>query len=129
MKYSWIIRIVGVLILLAGIAVTGYLAYTAGLAQGQTAAPVVIEGGELEAWHIPGKWHPARGLAFLPVLLCLAPIFLCLFIFLPLRMIFGRHPMHMHMHGKWHDCTCGDDVPSPVREWHRRMHEDTKPGE
>jgi hypothetical protein len=67
------------------------------------------------------EWHPLAGLFFLPFLFCLVPLFLGLFIFLPLRMIFGPHRMHMHLHGRW----TGEEgsVPPPVEEWHRRMHE------
>jgi hypothetical protein len=129
MKYSWIIRIVGVLVLLVGIAAVGYFAYTAGLAQGQTAAPVTTGADAIGAGHAPWGYHPVRSLAFFPGLLCLAPFFLCLFIFLPLRMVFGSHRMRMHMHGKWHEGGCGDGIPSPVEEWHRRMHETKKQGE
>ena len=65
-----------------------------------------------------------HGLAFLPFLLCLAPFFLGLFIFLPIRMIFGPHRMYMHR--RWHGWACGEEVPPPVAEWHRRMHEEKK---
>jgi hypothetical protein len=121
MKNYWILRVIGALVLLIGIAAVGYIAYNAGLAQGQTAVPAaqfvapMYRGGE-------GHGFGLSGLFFLPFLLCLVPLFLCLFIFLPLRMIFGPHRMHMmHMHGRWH----GEegDVPPPVEEWHRRMHE------
>jgi hypothetical protein len=127
MKYSWIFRIVGAIILVIGIAAVGYFAYTAGVAQGQTAAPVVSEAGQTALWHAGRGMHPFAGFAFFPVLLCLAPFFLCLFIFMPLRMIFGPHRMHMHMHGRWH----GEEgeVPPPVEEWHRRMHETKKQGD
>jgi hypothetical protein len=120
---SWIIRIVGVVALLIGIAAVGYVAYTAGLAQNQTAVPVVVETGDAVVGHAPWMFHPFRGLAFLPGLLCLAPLFLCCFIFLPLRMIFGPHRPPMHWHSKWH--AWGEDmpVPPPVAEWHKRMHE------
>lgn len=124
MKYSWIIRIVGAIILVIGIAAVGYFAYTAGLAQGQTAAPIATTMEETAAWHTPFGWHPLRGLVFLPALFCLAPFFLCLFIFLPLRMIFGPHRMHMRMHGRWNGEEC--DVPPPFEEWHRRAHETKK---
>jgi hypothetical protein len=121
MKNYWILRVLGVIVLLIGIAAVGYVAYNAGLSQGQTAVPAaqvvapMFRGGE-------GHGFGFSGLIFLPFLLCLVPFFLCLFIFLPLRMIFGPHRMGMmHMHGRWH----GEEgsVPPPVEEWHRRMHE------
>ena len=131
MTNSWLVRIVGVVILVIGIAAIGYAAYTTGVSQGQAAAPVAIEVEGTGAWQAPWGMHPFRGMAFFPGLFCLAPFFLCLFIFLPLRMIFGSpRPMfgppwlHMRMHGRWHDC--GDEVPSPFEEWHRHMHEDKK---
>lgn len=120
MKNYWIFRVLGALVLLVGIAAVGFIAYNAGLAQGQTVVPAaqvvapMFRGGS--------EWHGMSGLMFLPFLLCLVPFFLGFFILLPLRMIFGPHRMHMmHMHGRWH----GEegDVPSPVEEWHRRMHE------
>lgn len=127
MKYSWVVRILGVIILVIGIAAVGYFAYTAGLDQAQTAAPVISAVEESAPLHTSWGLHPFRGLAFFPLLLCLAPFFLCLFIFLPLRMIFGPHRMHMHMHGRWHDEEC--EVPPPFEEWHRHMHETKKQGD
>ena len=124
MKYLWILRIVGVIILLIGIAAVGYFAYTAGVAQGQTTAPVVFENGHAEVAGAGWGFHPIRALAFLPVLLCLGPLFLIFFICMPMRMLFGPHRMHMHMHGRWHDREDGIGVPPPVAEWHRRMHEE-----
>jgi hypothetical protein len=118
MKNYWFLRVLGAIVLLVGIVAVGYVAYNAGLAQGQTAVPAVQS---VAPWHGGMEWHPFAGLIFLPFLLCLVPLFLCLFIFLPLRMIFGPHRMRMHMHGRWH----GEEgeIPSPVEEWHRRMHE------
>ncbi len=124
MKHLWIVRIIGVIVILIGIAAVGYFAYTAGIAQGQAAVPAAPASGEVEAWH--GGWgfhHP--GLFFSPGLLCLVPLFLIFFICLPLRMVFGGPRMHMHMHGRWH----GEEgeVPPPFAEWHRRAHEGKKP--
>jgi hypothetical protein len=118
MKNFWILRVIGVIVLLIGIAAIGYIAYNAGLSQGQTAVPAAQY---VMPWHGRAEWFPLGGLLLLPFLFCLVPFFLCLFIFLPLRMIFGPHRMHMRMHGGWH----GEegDVPSPIEEWHRRMHE------
>jgi hypothetical protein len=134
MKYSWIFRIVGVCILVIGIAAVGYFAYTAGFAQAQTAAPVTAESENLASWHTGGGFHLLRGLALFPFLICLAPFFLCLFIFLPLRMIFGMPRMmygppwmHMRMHGRCHDRE--GEVPSPFEEWHRHMHQEKKKDE
>lgn len=129
MKYSWIIRTVGVVILLAGIAAVGYLAYSAGLAQGQTTAPAAAEAATGAAGQSPWGWHPFHGWPFFPGLLCLAPFFLYLFVFLPLRLVFGPRRMHMPMHGRWHHCWFDDEDPSPVAEWHRRMHEADKGAE
>jgi len=121
MKYSWIIRLVGAVFLLAGIAAVGYLAYTAGLAHGQT---VTVDADAVAAGQVPWGWRPVHGSAFFPALLCLAPFFLCMFIFLPLRMVFGPHHPRMHRHGMWHGYCREEKVPSPVAEWHRRLHED-----
>jgi hypothetical protein len=126
MKYLWILRVVGVIILLTGIAAVGYFAFTAGVAQGQTAVPAVVETGDTVFGHAGWGFHPMRGLAFFPALICLAPLFLVFFIFMPLRMLFGPHRMQMHMHGRWRNGGCGEDVPPPVEEWHRRMHETKK---
>jgi hypothetical protein len=126
MRYLWILRIVGVIILLTGIAAVGYFAYTAGVTQGQTAVPALSETGDAVLGHAGWGFRPARGLALLPGLLCLAPLFLAFFIFMPLRMIFGPHRMQMRMHGRWHGCSDSGAVPPPVEEWHRRMHETKK---
>jgi hypothetical protein len=118
MQNHWVLRVIGALLLLVGIVAVGVIAYNAGVAQSQTAAPMAQSYAPVhEGW----GWHPLAGLVFLPFLFCLVPLFLCLFIFMPLRMIFGPHRMHMHMHGRWH----GEEgsVPPPVEEWHRRMHE------
>jgi hypothetical protein len=131
MSYTWIFRIVGAVILVIGIAAVGYFAYTAGAAQGQTAAPVSAGTEKAEIARVPWGLHPFRGLFFLPGLLCLAPFFLCLFVFLPLRMIFGPRPIPpyahwMHWRERWHECSEHMPVPPPVEEWHRRMHETKK---
>jgi hypothetical protein len=124
MKYSWIVRLVGVLVLVIGIAAVAYFAYTAGAASAAGTAGETVAVG-----HTPwGGWHPLQAMAFFPFALCLIPFFLCLFILLPLRMIFGPHRHPMHMQGKWHAFRCGEEVPHPVEEWHRRMHE-TKPAD
>jgi hypothetical protein len=122
MKYSWVFRIVGAVLLVIGIAAVAYFAYTAGVTQGQAAAPAAVTVNEAAVRSGFWGWHPFAGLAFLPLLLCLGPFFLCLFILMPLRMIFGPH--RMHMHGRWRD---GEHfVPPPFEEWHRRMHETKK---
>jgi hypothetical protein len=117
-----------VVVLLAGIAAVGYFAYTAGMTQGQAVAPDAPQVEAAAGWHAGWGFHPFHGLAFLPLLICLVPFFLCLFVFMPLRMIFGPNRMRMHMHGRWHEGCCGDEVPSPIEEWHRRMHEEKKTG-
>jgi uncharacterized membrane protein len=118
MKNYWILRVLGALVLLVGIVAVGYVAYNAGLAQSQSVVPAAQY---VAPWHGGMEGHAWGGLLALPFLLCLVPFFLIFFIFMPLRMIFGSHRMHMHMHGRWH----GEEgeVPSPVEEWHRRMHE------
>jgi hypothetical protein len=138
MKYSWIFRIMGVVLLVIGIAAVAYAAYNAGAAQGQTA----VTAGENAVQPVFRGWHSLAGLAFLPLLLCLGPLFLCLFVFLPLRMIFGPRPIHPHRYWRWREgegymppffgfwharCRDGEDaVPPPFEEWHRRMHETEK---
>jgi hypothetical protein len=118
MRNLWILRVLGVIVLLIGIVAVGVVAYNAGVSQAQTAVPAAQM---IAPWRGGMEWHPLAGLFFLPFLFCLVPLFLGLFIFLPLRMIFGPHRMHMHMHGHWN----GEEgsVPPPVEEWHRRMHE------
>lgn len=119
MRNYWVFRVIGVIVLLIGIVAVGFIAYNAGVAQSQTVAPVVQS---IAPWRGGMELHPLAGLIFLPFLFCLVPLFLGMFIFLPLRMIFGPHREHMmHMHGRWH----GEEgsVPPPFEEWHRRMHE------
>jgi hypothetical protein len=62
---------------------------------------------------------------FFPFLLCAAPFLFGFFILLPMRILFGHHPMMM---GHFRRCHEEGFVPPPVEEWHRRMHE-TKPKE
>jgi len=116
MRNYWVFRVIGVIVLLIGIVAVGFIAYNAGVAQSQTVSPVVQS---IAPWRGGMEWHPLAGLIFLPFLFCLVPLFLGMFIFLPLRMIFGPH--RMHMHGRW----SGEEgnVPPPFEEWHRRMHE------
>jgi hypothetical protein len=119
MQNNWILRVIGGIVLLVGIVAVGYVAYNAGLAQSQ---PAVSAAQYVAPWHGGMEWHRLGGFMAVPFLLCLVPFFLGFFILLPLRLIFGPHRMHMmHMHGRWH----GEegDVPPPVEEWHRRMHE------
>jgi hypothetical protein len=118
MKCLWIVRLVGVTVLLVGIAAVGYFAYTAGVAQGQGAVSAAPSGGEIAARHGGWGFLPRGGWFFFPGLLCLVPLFLIFFLCLPLRMVFGPH--RMDMHGRWHG---QDEVPPPFEEWHRRMHE------
>jgi hypothetical protein len=118
--HFWGLRLFGALLLIAGIVAIGVLAYNAGITQGQTAAPVQVEtvphGGAI--WGSPFHWLFAA-----PFLLCLVPLFLCMFVFMPLRLAFGpRRHMHMRHHWHWDD----GEVPPPIAEMHRRMHE-TKP--
>ncbi|MBN1440489.1 MAG: hypothetical protein JW929_13855 [Anaerolineales bacterium] len=125
MKYAWVFRIAGVVLLLVGIAGVAYAAYTAGANQAQLSSPIAVSAEEAEAVRII---RPTRGFLFLPGLLCLAPFFLCLFVFLPLRMLFGPHPMRSYAHGRFHPLWNDMSVPPPVEEWHRRMHEEKKAG-
>jgi len=138
MRNLWILRVLGVIVLLIGIVAIGVVAYNAGVAQAQTVAPAAQV---IAPWHGGMEMRPLAGLFFLPFLFCLVPLFLVLFIFLPLRMIFGPHRMHMHMHGRWHGEEAGEGeipphmhgrwekweggVPPFVEDWHRRMHEKT----
>ena len=116
-----LMRAIGAIVLLIGIAAVGFIAYNAGVAQGQTVAPAVQS---LAPWRGGMVGHPLAGLIFLPFLFCLVPLFLGFFIFLPMRMMFGAH--RMHMHGRWHGGEEGEgSVPPPIEEWHRRMHEKT----
>lgn len=118
MQNYWIFRVLGAILLVIGIIAVAIFAFNIGLTQGQTAVPAAT-GAELA--HGTGWWHPAQLLLFSPLLLCLIPMFLCMFVFMPFRLMFGPRRPHMHMHGRWH-CEEGD-VPSPVQEWHRHMHE------
>jgi hypothetical protein len=121
MHKHWIFRVVGIVLLLIGIAVVAGLAYSAGLAQ--TFIPPAAETAPVVNPHWFAGPH-GHGLFALPFLLCLAPIFLGLFICLPLRLVFGHgpRPMHMHRFGR-----CGEgEVPEPLREMHRRLHETEK---
>jgi hypothetical protein len=125
MRIHWIFRVIGVILLLIGITAIAVLAYNAGLANTQAAAPAVqaSAGQTAEAWHGMAGWHPWHALWILPFLLCLAPLFLCLFVFMPLRMIFGSHRMGMHMHGRCVGRDAEGFIPPPFEEWHRRAHE------
>jgi hypothetical protein len=127
MKNYWLIRLLGVLVLLFGIALIGYAAYAAGVAQGHAAQLAAPAGERIVFLHRGEMWNPLPGLLFLPILLFLAFLFLNLFVFIPLRMIFGAH--RMPRFGRWNGEA--GKVPAPFEEWHKRMHESesTKPGQ
>jgi hypothetical protein len=121
-KY-WIVRVVGVVLLLIGVVAVAGLAYAAG--QSQVSVPAAAEA--VSAVPARGYWGPMHLLGALPFLLCLAPLFLGLFICLPFRMIFGprRHAWHMHGRcGRWGE----GDIPEPVRKFHDRLHENDRSG-
>jgi hypothetical protein len=122
MHNYWIFRVLGAILLVIGIVAIAVLAFNIGLTQGQTAAPAPT-GAALV--HGTAWWSPFHLIFLSPFLLCLIPIFLGMFVCIPLRLLFGPRHHHMHMHGRWH-CEDGE-VPSPVREWHRHMHEKDSP--
>jgi hypothetical protein len=136
MKNYWIFRLIGVVILLIALVAVGIFAYNMGLAQGQSAAVTAPQAGVIEMSRGGFGFHPLQALAALPFLFCGGLFFLILFILIPLRMVFGPHrmgirmhgqcegeegPGPMHFHGHWKKWE--GDVPPPVEEWHRRMHE------
>jgi hypothetical protein len=122
MKHFWIWRILGALILLTLILGVGLLAYNAGLSQGQAA---VAPHNAFVLWRREGGGGLLRGLILFPFLAFAGLFFLSVFVFLPLRMIFG--PYRMHMHGRWQAGEGG--IPAAFEEWHRRAHETKKPEE
>jgi hypothetical protein len=118
MQNQWIFRVLGAILLVIGIVAAAVFAYNLGLNQAQTAVAAPAEGPTV---HGMGWWNPGHLLLFSPFLLCLIPMFLGLFVFFPMRLLFGPRRPHMHMHGRWH---CEEsEVPFPIREWHRHMHE------
>ncbi len=116
-------------VLLAAIAGLGVFAYQAGLAQGVAQnAQLPAPAGGLPAPvypYYPGMWygHPFFGFGFLS---CLGPLFLLFLAFAALRGLLwhghgGWGRMH---HGPWGRRDWQGEVPPPVQEWHRKMHED-----
>jgi hypothetical protein len=120
MKNLWIWRLIGALILLIAFVAVGFLAYHAGLAQGQTA--LAPHNGAPVLWRREAAGGLLSGLILVPFLLLGGLFFLSVFVFLPLRMIFG--PYRMHLRGRWHTGEKG--VPPAFEEWHRRAHEAKK---
>jgi hypothetical protein len=119
MKYTWIFRLIGAVLLVLGLFAVGAVAYNAGLAQGQTQAIAAPHGEVIAAGRFGLGFHPLTALIALPFLCFGGLFFLMLFVWIPLRLVFG--PARMHLHGRWG----GEEgrVPGPVEEWHRRMHE------
>jgi hypothetical protein len=123
MKNSWVWRVVGALILLAVIAAVGIFAYNAGLAQGQASALAPHAGAFGWGARTLGL-GVLPGLILFPILFFAGLFFLWIFVFLPLRLIFG--PYRMRMHGRWHAEEGG--VPPFFEEWHRKAHENKPEG-
>jgi hypothetical protein len=122
MKYSWIVRLIGVLLLVIGLVAVGAVAYNAGMAQGQTQVIAAPHGEVIGAGRFGLGFHPLAALIALPFLCFGGLFFLMLFAWIPLRLVFGTcGPARMHLHGRWGG---GEGrIPGPVEEWHRRMHE------
>ena len=130
------LRIIGFLVLIALIAVGGFMAYRAGVAQGTLQAPAVAtaigkaaENGQIAPMYGYGYgygpgFYPFFGphFGFFPFGIC-GSILLIFLIFGLLRFLFFR-PWRMgwgHHHGPWGRHWEGG-VPPMFNEWHKRAH-------
>lgn len=114
------------LVLIAGAAGLGYMAYNAGLAQGAAQAGEQIAppaGSPVPFGTAPYRYHPF-GFGFLG---CLGPLFFLFLVFFAFRLVFG---FGRRGHGgpwSWHRGPFGSDEMrkrwmDKAEDWHRRQH-------
>jgi hypothetical protein len=132
-----VLRVVGLLLLIALLTGGGFMAYSTGVAQGVEQAPAVAEAISQAAENgqvapvPPMMYGPGYGyqpysfgyrhhFGFVPFGICGSILFLFLF-FGFLRMIFFRGWHGGHMHGPW-GRHWENGVPSRFDEWHKRAH-------
>lgn len=135
-RTGFILRAIGALLLVALVAVGGFMAYRAGVTQGVAQAPVVAtaiaksaESGQVAP--VPpmygyGYAYPGYGFHHFGMFpiggICFGIFFLFLFFGL-LRFLFFRpwHREWRHHHGPW-GRNWENGVPSMFDEWHKRAH-------
>ncbi len=137
-RNGFVFRLIGVLLLIGLMAVGGFMAYKAGIAQGISQAPAVataISQAAENGQTVPPMVGPGYGYGYHPYgfgyphhfgFLPLGGIcFSIFFLFLGfLKMIFFRPWRHGHIHGPWGRHWEGG-VPSMFNEWHKRAHGET----
>lgn len=145
-RNSLIFRVIGVFLLVALVAVGGFFAYRAGVAQGVMRAPAVAtaiaESAESGAMSpMPGYGHghgyeyeyPAYGSRRFGMFpfggICFSVFFIFLFFGLLRLVFFGacRFGWKRH-HGPWRE-NWDDGVPPMFDEWHKKAHADSAGGE
>jgi hypothetical protein len=116
------------LLLVGAAAAIGYMAYSAGLAQGaaQTGAQVVAPaaGAPVPYYGYPAYWYRPFGFGFLG---CLVPLFFLFLVFIAVRMVFGCFGWRRHGPWGWHGGPWGSDEMrnhwrERAEEWHREQH-------
>jgi hypothetical protein len=118
------LRIVSAVVVVVAVGAIGYLAYSAGVAQGTGSSVGVAPQGQLGAYAAPYFWHPFPFLGFG----CLGPLFALFLVFVALRAVsflfWGpRWARWSHMRQGWrHGWDEEAGVPSRFREWHDRAH-------
>jgi hypothetical protein len=125
------------LLLVGGAAALGYMAYSAGVAQGAAQAGAQIApaapsaalqgpsaGAPVPYYGYPAYWYRPFGFGFLG---CLVPLFFLFLVFFAVRMVFGgfgwRHhgPWGGH-HGPWGSEEMKNHWRERAEQWHREMH-------
>lgn len=115
-----------VLVLLAGAAGVGVIAYNYGVAQGlmQSGQIVAPEGGAVPyAYPYYGPFFFHRPFFGFGLLGCLFPLLFFFVVFGLLRALFWRGPWGWGRRGGWgHHGPWGKGVPPMFEEWHKRAH-------
>lgn len=123
------LALLAALLLFGLVAGVGVMAYNAGVMHGMltasVTAPPTAEGAPSAApFYAPYMFRPSFGFGF-GWLWCLAPLFWVFFLFILLRLLFGRPRWHGgwgRMYGKAWDPTQGD-IPPHLQALHRKLHE------
>jgi hypothetical protein len=111
------------LLLVGGAAALGYMAYSAGVAQGaaQAGAQIAPSAGPVPSYGYPMVGYPPFGFGFL---WCLGPLFFLFFLFFALRLVFGgwRHHGPWGWKGGWGSDEMKNHWRERAEQWHREMH-------
>jgi len=117
------------LLLVGGAAALGYMAYTAGVAQGaaqsgvQVVTPAVSSAvAPMPYYGYPAYWYHPFGFGFLG---CLVPLFFLFLFFFAMRLAFGGFGHHhgpWGWRGRWGSEEMRESFRQKAEEWHKQQH-------